>query len=96
MSFDPISPGPNKIQVESYPISIELKSPIAVGETSKEEMKELMKVKCRTCRKIFDTTFTVEDFESLPRDQIQSGTLHLCPYCGDLSLYMLKDYFENH
>jgi DNA-directed RNA polymerase subunit RPC12/RpoP len=55
---------------------------------------EMMLVKCRSCGRNFDTTFTVQDFGMLPRDQKESGTLHLCPHCGTLSLYMIRDYFE--
>lgn len=53
-----------------------------------------MLVKCRACEREFDSTFTVDDFAKLPLDQKESGTLHLCPHCGTLGLYVIHDYFE--
>ncbi len=54
-----------------------------------------MLVKCRACGREFDSTFTVDDFAKLRLDQKESGTLHLCPHCGTLGLYVIRDYFEH-
>ena len=51
-------------------------------------------LKCKSCRTNFDSTFSVEEFSLLTEDQNRSGTLHLCPNCGNLSIYELKDYQE--
>ena len=59
---------------------------------SNPQMKMLLK--CKSCGKIFNSTFTAEDFETIPAEQYEAGTLHLCPHCGALSTYLLKDYFE--
>jgi len=53
-----------------------------------------MSVNCKSCGKSFDSTFTVAEYESLPAEQYEAGTLHLCPYCGFLGTYLLKDYEE--
>ena len=80
---------PKAKNVEGYPINLE-----STSLKQEEQKKKMMLVKCRSCAKSFDTTFTVQDFETLSRNQMESGTLHLCPQCGNLSLYVLKDYFE--
>lgn len=85
-------------EAKPYPISFEgahfdLKNDIAPEKT---KTSGTMLVRCRSCGKEFDTTFTVDDFAKLPLDQRESGTLHICPYCGVLSLYLIKDYFEDH
>jgi len=49
---------------------------------------------CKSCKGEFDSTFSVEEFSALPHDQFGTGTLHLCPHCGNLSIYMLTDYHE--
>lgn len=56
--------------------------------------KKKMILKCKSCNEEFDSTFSVEEFSSLPEDQHQTGTLHLCPHCGNLSIYGLSDYKE--
>ncbi len=53
-----------------------------------------MALKCKACGLDFDSTFSVEEFSLLSEDQNRSGTLHLCPHCGNLSIYELKDYRE--
>jgi hypothetical protein len=53
-----------------------------------------MVLKCKACGGDFDSTFSVEEFSLLPEDQNKSGTLHLCPHCGNLSIYELGDYQE--
>lgn len=54
----------------------------------------IMEITCKTCGKPFDSTFTVDEFVNLSREQYEAGTLHLCPFCGTISLYRLKDYHE--
>jgi len=54
-----------------------------------------MVLTCKSCKEEFDSTFSVEDFATLPKEQYESGTLHLCPSCGNLSIYELKDYHEH-
>ncbi len=54
-----------------------------------------MEITCKSCGKSFDTTFTIDDLVSLPRDQYEAGTLHLCPYCGKLLMYHSEDYREH-
>ncbi len=54
----------------------------------------MMLVKCAKCNKLFDSSFTVDDFLSLSEQQLESGTLHICVYCGHLGLYRVKDYVE--
>ena len=53
-----------------------------------------MTLLCRACDKRFDSTFGVEDFASLSSEQMKSGTIHLCPFCGELAIYQLVDYQE--
>jgi Zn ribbon nucleic-acid-binding protein len=56
--------------------------------------KKLMLVKCVNCGKLFDSSFTVNDFQNLSAEQMESGTLHLCVHCGHLGLYRIRDYIE--
>ena len=81
---------PKTKNTEAYPINLDVSAP----PKQDEQEKKMMLVKCRSCAKSFDTTFNVQDFETLSRNQMESGTLHLCPHCGNLSLYVLKDYCE--
>jgi hypothetical protein len=53
-----------------------------------------MSLDCKSCGNSFDSTFTVEEYESLPTEQYEAGTLHICPHCGFLGTYLLKDYKE--
>jgi uncharacterized protein (DUF983 family) len=53
-----------------------------------------MVLKCKSCGSDFDSTFSVDEFSLLSEDQNRSGTLHLCPHCGNLSIYELRDYRE--
>jgi hypothetical protein len=53
-----------------------------------------MIVSCRACGREFESTFTNEDFAKLPLIQKESGTLHICPHCGNLGLYAIRDYHE--
>jgi hypothetical protein len=63
-------------------------------KTTKTNETKKMELKCKACGKAFDSTFSVEEFSLLPRQQYEAGTLHLCPACGNLSIYELKDYQE--
>ena len=63
-------------------------------EIREKAMNHKMTLKCKSCLKYFDSTFSVEEFSLLPKDQNTAGTLHLCPHCGNLSIYKLEDYEE--
>ncbi|MGI0090553.1 MAG: hypothetical protein ACREBS_02480 [Nitrososphaerales archaeon] len=63
-------------------------------DSQKQKQAKRMSLTCKSCGKSFDSTFTEEEFALLPRDQNETGTLHLCPLCGNLSTYLLKDYRE--
>jgi len=80
----------------AYHLSFETPQPVTKlkggDETGNSARK--MVLKCKACRADFDSTFSVEDFASLATDQLEAGTLHLCPNCGNLSIYELKDYRE--
>lgn len=80
----------------AYPISYPLSPVKSVFEQVDPEKltSKKMVLKCKSCRNYFDSTFSVEEFSQLPRDQNQAGTLHLCPHCGNLSIYELVDYKE--
>ena len=56
--------------------------------------QKMMALACHACGRPFNSTFTVSEFSNLSTAQYESGTLHLCPHCGEVSMYMLKDYFE--
>ena len=62
--------------------------------SSQQEPEPKMVVTCKSCGKEFDSTFSVEDFAALSKEQHEAGTLHLCPFCGNLSIYEMKDYHE--
>ncbi len=66
----------------------------ATSELPSSQNEKKMVLKCKSCGENFDSTFSVEEFSLLPEDQNGSGTLHLCPQCGNLSIYELKDYRE--
>jgi predicted RNA-binding Zn-ribbon protein involved in translation (DUF1610 family) len=57
-------------------------------------MNKKMIVVCKSCGAKFDSTCAVAEYESLSKDQYEAGTLHLCPNCGFLGTYLLKDYRE--
>ena len=82
----------SEIEVAGYP----LKSYSGIGAVNvpvtTNEPK--MVVTCKACGKEFDSTFTLDDFAALSKEQFEAGTLHLCPFCGNLSLYEMKDYHE--
>jgi len=63
-------------------------------ESDNSRNSKKMVLKCKACGGDFDSTFSVEEFSLLPEDQNKSGTLHLCPHCGNLSIYELRDYQE--
>jgi hypothetical protein len=58
------------------------------------DFEKKMVLKCKSCGSDFDSTFSVYEFSLLSEDQNRSGTLHLCPHCGNLSIYELSDYRE--
>jgi len=58
------------------------------------KLDKKMVLNCKSCGLDFDSTFSVDEFSLLSEDQNRSGTLHLCPHCGNLSIYELKDYQE--
>jgi len=72
----------------------------AISHDDKSDMENLMDkrkkmvLRCKSCGKEFDSTFSVEEFSMISEEQRDAGTLHLCPSCGNLSIYELKDYFE--
>ncbi len=72
-------------------LAASVEEPNEIAEVEKEHR---MSLKCKSCGRFFDSTFTVEEFASLPTDQTEVGTLHLCPSCGALAIYHLKDYVE--
>jgi DNA-directed RNA polymerase subunit RPC12/RpoP len=86
-------PAINKI--EAYPLP---RTRVSLASEDREdvgrEKRRRMVVRCSECNKLFDSTFTIEDIANLPREGLESGTMHLCPYCGYLGLYLLKDYIE--
>jgi len=83
-----------------------LKTQSANSLDSKEEMKQIsdsdgskaetakMVLACKSCSISFDSTFTVDEFSLVSEQQFESGTLHICPHCGNLSIYLMKDYRE--
>lgn len=81
-------------KIEAYPIITRQEQSLP-GETRDPAEKRKMLLKCKSCLNFFDSTFTIDEFALLPKDQNESGTLHLCPHCGQLSIYLLKDYTEN-
>ncbi|MDA4112276.1 MAG: hypothetical protein OK439_07020 [Thaumarchaeota archaeon] len=64
------------------------------GMKEKQKVDPKMALACKSCHAEFDSTFSVEDFVTLSKEQYEAGTLHLCPFCGNLSIYELKDYHE--
>ena len=72
----------------AYPVTLASRDEIPLKETKK------MVLKCKSCGQEFDSTFSIEEFSMLSKEQYEAGTLHLCPTCGNLSIYVLKDYEE--
>ena len=66
----------------------------SAAEVMTLKTKNKMSLICKSCREAFDSAFTVADFESLAVEQYEAGTLHICPHCGFLGTYLLKDYKE--
>ncbi|MGI0080226.1 MAG: hypothetical protein ACRECH_11430 [Nitrososphaerales archaeon] len=87
-------PAATNQKIEAYPIEIRHEQLSSDEAHSNPSDNVKMLIKCKSCAKLFDSTFTAEEFASLPKDQNESGTLHLCPHCGQLSIYLLKDYVE--
>jgi DNA-directed RNA polymerase subunit RPC12/RpoP len=55
----------------------------------------MMLVECASCGEIFNSNFSISEFNSLSVDQLESGTLHLCNRCGHLGLYKIRDYKDS-
>jgi predicted RNA-binding Zn-ribbon protein involved in translation (DUF1610 family) len=72
----------------AYPVTLTSKVVAPLKETKK------MVLRCKSCGQEFDSTFSIEEFSMLSKEQYEAGTLHLCPSCGNLSIYTLKDYKE--
>jgi DNA-directed RNA polymerase subunit RPC12/RpoP len=85
---------PETSNLEAY--TIEVKQ-LKVAGVSKKDLSgsERMAIRCKRCSHEFDSTFTAEELAILSNDQNESGTLHLCPECGQLSIYLLRDYFQS-
>jgi predicted RNA-binding Zn-ribbon protein involved in translation (DUF1610 family) len=79
----------NEPIVVAYPVTLTSKDVIPLKETEK------MVLRCKSCGHKFDSTFSIEEFSMLSKEQYEAGTLHLCPSCGSLSIYVLKDYEES-
>jgi predicted RNA-binding Zn-ribbon protein involved in translation (DUF1610 family) len=95
MTIEPIRESfSNAQRVKGFTDSRDLGRDSKLEEHIAGQKKRVMFVSCRICRKSFETTFSTDDFERLSVNQSETGTLHLCPNCGDLSLYKMKDYFE--
>jgi len=83
-----------------------LKTQSANSLDSREEKKQIsdpddlkaktakMVLVCKYCSSSFDSTFTVDEFSLISGQQLESGTLHICPHCGNLSIYLMTDYRE--
>jgi DNA-directed RNA polymerase subunit RPC12/RpoP len=56
--------------------------------------QEKMVLTCKSCGKTFSSTFSVGEMEDISQEQYEAGTLHLCPHCGNLSMYLIRDYHE--
>jgi DNA-directed RNA polymerase subunit RPC12/RpoP len=82
-----------KILTQSYKI---VKTGSTNSESEIEPKVKMMLIKCAKCGRLFDSSFTAEDFQRLSADQLESGTLHLCVHCGHLGLYRIRDYIESH
>lgn len=81
----------------AYPLiyrSVDPETGMKKRDQSPSEKDRKMVLKCKACRADFDSTFSIEEFSMLSRKQYEAGTLHLCPNCGNLSIYELKDYRE--
>ena len=83
----------NATTVVAYPVVINAEKQ-SEQVLNQQEPEPKMVVSCKACGKEFDSTFSVDDFAGLSKEQHEAGTLHLCPFCGNLSIYELKDYHE--
>ena len=80
--------------IEAYPILFG-EHKLESSEAPSQKHSKMMLLRCRYCDNLFDSTFAAEDFAFLSIQQNESGTVHLCPHCGHLSIYLLKDYLED-
>ena len=83
----------NVSAVVGYPVRIPSENKGVDGMIQREPEPKMV-VSCMSCGQEFDSTFSVEDFAALSKEQHEAGTLHLCPFCGNLSIYEMKDYHE--
>ena len=83
----------NVSEVVGYPVKISSESK-SVESMIQGDQEPKMVVSCKSCGQEFDSTFSVNDFAALSKEQHEAGTLHLCPFCGNLSIYEMKDYHE--
>ena len=80
--------------IEAYPIPFD-EQKLASSDSPSQKHTKMMLLKCRYCHNLFDSTFSTEDFAYVSTQQNEAGTVHLCPHCGQLSIYLLKDYLED-
>ena len=86
---------PNPRQIASNNLNTYArKPPSRLEDTISVPEERMMILHCRTCGKPFDSTFAVNDFAALSSEQLKAGTIHLCPHCGELAIYQLRDYQE--
>ena len=67
----------------------------ATGSMVPSESEIKMALTCKNCKREFNSTFSIDDFACLSEDQHEAGTLHLCPFCGTLTIYQMTDYHES-
>jgi predicted RNA-binding Zn-ribbon protein involved in translation (DUF1610 family) len=84
----------NPNETLAYPLNYPATSQVTENAADDSKLSKKMILKCKSCGASFDSTFSSEEFSMLSQDQNRSGTLHLCPNCGNLSIYELKDYQE--
>ncbi|MDG6995258.1 MAG: hypothetical protein JRN52_04980 [Nitrososphaerota archaeon] len=85
----------NRRQISANDLNTYAKKPSTIFDEIRSVPEERrMILHCRTCSKPFDSTFAVNDFAALSAEQLKAGTIHLCPHCGELAIYQLRDYEE--
>jgi predicted RNA-binding Zn-ribbon protein involved in translation (DUF1610 family) len=78
----------------NYPITSHENETGKMDSVMTEPEQKKMVLKCKACGNDFQSTFSVREFSMLSQEQFEAGTLHLCPDCGNLSIYKMKDYRE--
>jgi transcription elongation factor Elf1 len=95
MSFDSLENNSHNAQrTEAYDIRKNFGDVLKLSKSTSDQKKKVMFVRCRVCGEPFETTFSADEIDRFSSKQNEVGTLHLCPNCGDLSLYKMNDYFE--